>query len=107
MSRSVREVSRSGSGPGPTPRSSSLTNEDLDLRNWVRSTLSLARTLGPMGSVRSGHRSERARTDPRTVYEYMREKLARASGYCQGLSKSVRLSPRVNSYRECKSTLNE
>jgi hypothetical protein len=50
----VREVSRSRSGPGLTPRSSSLTNEDLDLRNWVRSTLSLAQTLGPMGSVREG-----------------------------------------------------
>ena len=50
------------------PKVQSTHYLDLDLQNWVRSTLSLAQTLGPMGSVRTGPRSVRARTGPRTVY---------------------------------------
>ena len=59
---------RSRSRPGLTPGVWSTHHLDLDLQKWVQSTLSLARTLGPMGSVRSGPGSARARTGLRTVY---------------------------------------
>lgn len=39
--------------PGSNPKVRSTHCLDLDLENWVRSNLSLARTLGPMGSVRT------------------------------------------------------
>ena len=59
---------RSRSGPGLTPGVWSTHHLDLDLQKRVWSTLSLARTLGPMGLVQSGPGSARARTGLQTVY---------------------------------------
>jgi hypothetical protein len=54
--------------PGSDPKVRSTHHPDLDLQNLGPVHPPLTRTLGPMGSVRSGPRSVRARTGLRTVY---------------------------------------
>ena len=64
----ISPIGRSDPGPGSEPKVQSTHHLDLDLQKWVQVHLSMARTLGPIGSVRSGPRSARVRTELRTVY---------------------------------------
>ena len=71
VTNSIKMNQKSRSGPGPNrvrPQGSVHSAPGPGPTKLGPVHLSLARTLRPMGSVRSGPRSARSRTEPRTIY---------------------------------------